>query len=98
MLNPGLSVRYPAMSVPVARAFCSTIGGNGPSSVLDGRAICATASRDCSSVCEKPRSKLKSLDEDETHGMLQPMRRLYPRSFSSDACETRSNVASRACR
>ena len=38
--------------------------------------ICATASRACSSVCEKPRSKLKSVRAEETQGKLQPMRRL----------------------
>src|SRR6476469_7802721 len=76
LLNPGLSVRYPARSVPDERAFCSTTGGNAPfRSSREGSATRATAARDCSSVCEKPRSKLKWLIDDETHGTVQPMRR-----------------------
>ena len=45
-------------------------------------------SRTCSSVCETPKSKLKSLPPDETHGKLQPSRRLYAWSFASGARET----------
>ena len=85
------------MSVPDERALLSTTGGNA-STTWPGSEICSTASRDCSSVCEKPRSKLKSPGVAETHGICQPMRRLYACSFSSGACETRSIVASRACR
>src|SRR4029450_8886618 len=99
VLNPGLSVRYPTMSVPDARALCSTIGGNAsPDDARAGRRICATASRDSSSVCEKPRSKLKSPSDDEAHGRLQPMRRLYAWSFSIGACDTNVTVTSRARR
>jgi hypothetical protein len=56
--------------VPLARALWSTIGGAPASS------IGATAARVCSSVREKPKSKLKSPPADETQGMLQPIRRL----------------------
>ena len=41
---------------------------------------------------------MKSPGEAETHGMLQPMRRLYAWSFSIGAWETRIIVASRAFR
>ena len=63
------------MSVPVALALCSTIGGS-PLGDSPLSIISATASRLCSSVREKPRSKLKSVLADETQGKLQPMRRL----------------------
>src|SRR5262245_30393340 len=68
------------MSVPVARALCSTIGGSplggSPLAACALSIISATAARLCSCVREKPWSKLKSVCADETHGKLQPMRRL----------------------
>src|SRR4029450_8423468 len=79
------------MSVPVARAFCAAIGG---SVSITG----AKASRICSTVCETPKSKLKSLRPEETQGKLQPIRSLKACSFSSGARETKTKVTSRAWR
>src|SRR6266511_1433495 len=51
------------MSVPVELALCATIGGSAVS------IISATSSRVCSSVREKPRSRLKSVREDAVDGV-----------------------------
>src|SRR5437870_6651032 len=79
------------MSVPLARALRPAIGGS-------CSRIGATHARVCSSLLEKPRSKLNSLLVDDIQGKLQPMRRLYACNFSSGACETQSMVTSRAFR
>jgi hypothetical protein len=79
------------MSVPLALALRSTIGGRDPG-------FSAAHARVCSSLLEYPRSALNSLLADYTHGKLQPMRRLYACSFSSGACDTKSIVTSRAFR
>ena len=79
------------MSVPLALALRSTIGGSDPR-------LCATQARVCSSLLEKPRSALKSLSADDAQGMLQPMRRLYACSLSSGARDTKSIVTSCAFR
>src|SRR6185295_20142712 len=87
------------MSVPQARAFWATTGGKAPSrSSRPGIVTRSTASRAAVSVCEKPRSKLKSPGDDDTQGIDQPILRLYGWIFSIGACETRIIVASRALR
>src|SRR6266511_1571720 len=90
-LKPWLWVRYPTTSVPLSLALRSAIGGRASS-------IGATHSRVCSSLLEKPRSRLNSLLADDTQGKLQPMRRLYVCNFSSGACDTKSMVTSCAFR
>ena len=50
------------MSVTVEPALCATIGG------IPALSIGTNASRVCSSLLEKPRSKLKSVCADETQG------------------------------
>src|SRR6266487_2416482 len=84
---PGPSAKYPAGSVPHSTASSAT----GPGSPSRNGAT-------CSAVCDTSKSKLKSLPADETHGKLQPMRRLYACSFSSGARETQTYVTSRAVR
>src|SRR4030095_16921092 len=86
------------MSVPLARAFDATIGGYAPSNSWAGSSLLATPSRESSKDWEKPRSKLKSPGDAETHGILQHIRRWYVWIFSNGACETRIIVTSRACR
>src|SRR4029450_11572441 len=72
-------------------ALCAAIGGRCSSAG-------ATHSRVCASLLEKPRAKVKSVLADEIQGTSQPRRCLYASSFSSGACETRTNVTSRARR
>src|SRR5690242_316768 len=87
------------MSVPAARALLATTGGNAPARrSRPGTVTRSTASRAAASVCENPKSKLKVLGDDETHGIVQPIRRRYGWIFSIGACETRIIVAPRAFR
>jgi hypothetical protein len=49
-------------------------------------------------LAEKPRSRLNSLRAGDTHGKVQPIRRLNACNVSSGAWETNSMVTSRAVR
>src|SRR6516165_1674753 len=50
--------------------------------------------RCCSSVIETLKSKLKSPPCEDTHGKVQPIRRLYACSFASGARDTAASVTS----
>src|SRR5207237_10604607 len=79
-------------SVAAPLALRCTIGGNVASTAG------VSPARVCSSLAEKPRSTLNSVLADDTQGKDQPIRRLYACNFSSEACETKTMVTSRAWR
>src|SRR5215468_8391880 len=94
---PGLSRVNVAQSVPTVAANAVS----GPSSPIgrgghfaDLKLYSTTPDRNSASVCTTPKSSLKSLPNDEAHGKLQPIRRLYACSFSIRARDTAQSITS----